>query len=168
MGHSAGNGKLDKLWDMIKSIDVAMLTSIDQGHLRARPMWTLQDMEFTGTLYFFTPLSSHKIEELHSNPEVGLCYSNPTKQDYVSVSGRAHLSRDPDKMRQLWKEPLRTWFPEGLDDPNLGLLAVEVSMAEYWDSPSSTMVHLYGYVKATLTGKPPHPGDHEKVRMPGH
>ncbi|HEX2726529.1 MAG TPA: pyridoxamine 5'-phosphate oxidase, partial [Beijerinckiaceae bacterium] len=25
----------------------------------------------------------------------------------------------------------------------------------YWDSPSSTLIHLYGYAKAALTGSPP-------------
>lgn len=170
MAHSANNsdGKLDKLWDMIKSIDVAMMTSIDHGHLRSRPMWTLQDEDFAGTLYFFTRLSSHKMDEVQHNPQVGLSYSDPKSQDYVSVSGHARLSRDPDRMRRLWKEPMRTWFPDGLDDQDLGLLAVEIEQAEYWDSPSSTMVHLYGYAKASLTGKPPNPGDHEKVNMPRH
>jgi hypothetical protein len=26
---------------------------------------------------------------------------------------------------------------------------------EYWDSPNSTMLHLYGYVKAAVTGESP-------------
>ncbi|WP_119678789.1 pyridoxamine 5'-phosphate oxidase family protein [Indioceanicola profundi] len=166
MAQTAKDGKFDKLIEMIDGIDVAMMTSIDQGHLRSRPMWTLKDPDFAGTLYFFTRLSSHKIEELQSNPQVGLSYGNPSKQDYVSVSGHARLSRDPERMRRLWAEPMRTWFPEGLDDPDLGLLAVEIEMAEYWDSPSSAMVHLYGYAKAAITGQSPKPGDHGKLNMP--
>ena len=157
------NSDVRKIWEMIKDIDVAMLTSIDAGHLRARPMWTMQDREFRGTLHFFTRLSSHKMEEVQHNPEVGLAYSNPKTQDYVSISGRAQLSQDAELMRRLWKEPLRTWFPKGLDDPELGLLSVEVTMAEYWDSPSAAMVHLFGYAKAALTGRPPHPGEHGRV-----
>jgi general stress protein 26 len=62
-----------------------------------------------------------------------------------------------------WAESLRTWFPKGVDDPEAALLKVSVEAAEYWDAPSSTMVHAYGYVKARLTGQSPHPGENEKV-----
>ena len=60
---------------------------------------------------------------------------------------------------------MRTWFPKGQDDPDIALLEVRVEMAEYWDAPSSAMVHAYGYVKAVTTGKPPHPGGNEKVKL---
>jgi general stress protein 26 len=42
---------------------------------------------------------------------------------------------------------MKAWFPDGLDDPDLALLRVHVEAAEYWDSPSSTMVHIVGFVR---------------------
>ena len=37
---------------------------------------------------------------------------------------------------------------------------------EYWDSPSSTLVQLYGTVKATLTGQPSTElGEQKKVSL---
>jgi hypothetical protein len=45
----------------------------------------------------------------------------------------------------------------------VALLKVTVEAAEYWDAPNSMMVHAYGYVKAALTGEPPHPGENRKV-----
>ena len=58
---------------------------------------------------------------------------------------------------------MRAWFPEGPEDPSLTLIAVEVAGAEYWDAPSSKMLHAYGYVKAMATGKPPQGGENAKV-----
>jgi len=156
------DGKAGKLWDMIRHIRVAMMTTIDGGLLRARPMWTQQDA-FQGELYFLTRLSAHKVDELQANPQVGLCFADPDGQNYVSVSGAARLTQEHAAIGRHWKEPMRTWFPQGKDDPDLALLVVTVEQAEYWDSPSSTMVHLYGYAKAVLTGSPPHPGDNQKV-----
>jgi len=153
-----------KLWEMIKDIRVAMLTTVDHGHLRARPMWSLQD-RFNGSLCFFTRQSSAKMDEIEANHQVNLAYADPNRQNYVSVSGFARLTRDEARMKELWREPMRTWFPDGLDDPDLCLMEVEVEEAEYWDSPSSAMVHLYGYAKAVLTGRPPQPGDNEKVNF---
>ena len=81
----------------------------------------------------------------------------------VWLAGALALPRA--KVKELWSESLRTWFPKGADDPDIALLRVTVDAAEYWDSPSSAMVHLYGYVKAVTTGKRPDPGENEKVDL---
>lgn len=153
-----------KLWNMIKSIEFAMMVTEDGDHLRSRPM-AVSQTEFDGKLWFFTRASSHKVAEVEHDQRVNLAYAHPAKQDYVSVSGRARLNRDRAAIDQHWSEPLRTWFPKGKDDPDIALLEVTVQQAEYWDAPSSTMVHAYGYVKAALTGQSPDPGGHGKVTL---
>ena len=60
---------------------------------------------------------------------------------------------------------LKAWFPKGLDDPELALLKVTVEKAEYWDSPSSAVVHLVGLAKALVTGKHYRPGENEKIEL---
>ena len=151
-----------KLWSMIKDIGTAMLTTEDDGKLRARPMITAQK-EFTGELWFFTRASSHKVDEVKSEHHVGVTYADVGKQDYVSLSGRATLVKDKAQVEAHWSEPMRTWFAKGIDDPEAALLKVTVDAAEYWDAPNSTMVHAYGYIKARLTGESPHPGGNEKL-----
>jgi general stress protein 26 len=63
----------------------------------------------------------------------------------------------------LWNPFYKAWFPDGLDDPHLGLLRVDVEKAEYWDSPNSKVVQLAGFVKALVTGQKAKGGDNEKV-----
>jgi general stress protein 26 len=151
-----------KIWDMIRDIKFAMLTSEDGAHLRSRPMAAAQQA-FDGELWFFTRASSHKVAEVQHDDRVNVSYSDPESQNYVSLSGTAALVRDPAAVRAHWSEAMRTWFPKGVDDPDIALLKVDVQMAEYWDAPSSAMVHAYGYAKAVLTGASPHPGDNAKV-----
>jgi general stress protein 26 len=159
------SGDIKKLWGMIKDIQVAMMTTIDDdGTLRSRPM-VGQRSETDGDLWFFTGADSHKVDEVNQHHQVNLSYSEPDDQNYVSISGTAQLVRDKAKVHELWSEYLATWFPKGKDDPNIALLRVHVEKAEYWDSPSSAMVHAYGYVKAKLTGEPPQPGDNKKITM---
>jgi len=155
---------MQKMWGMMKSISFAMLTTEDDDQLRARPMVAAQS-DFDGTLWFFTRASSHKVDEVQQDQRVGVTYADPSKQDYVSLSGKARLVRDKASIDSHWGEAMRTWFPKGKDDPDIALLRVDVTMAEYWDAPNSTMVHAYGYVKAVVTGKSPHPGENEKVRI---
>ena len=153
---------IQKLWDLIKSVEVAMLVTEDGEHLRSRPM-AMSQREFDGTLWFFTRASSHKVAEVENEHRVNLAFANSSKQNYVSVSGRANLVRDQPAIAQHWSESVRVWFPKGKDDPEIALLKVTVDQAEYWDAPSSTMLHAYGYVKAVITGKSPQPGGHGKV-----
>jgi general stress protein 26 len=142
-----------KLAKRIKDVRVAMLTTIEaDGSLRSRPMAT-QQTEFDGTLWFFTWIDSAKVHEIERDHHVNITYANQSDEVYVSVSGMARLVRDPAKAKELWNPLHKAWFPQGLDDPNLGLLRVDVEKAEYWDSPSSKAVQLVGFAKSIATGK---------------
>ena len=66
-----------KVAELIKDINIAMMTTeAEDGLLHSRPMAT-QKTEFDGTLWFFTGLSTGKISEIDWNPEVNLSYSEP-------------------------------------------------------------------------------------------
>ncbi len=154
----------DKVWELIKDVQVATMVTLDeQGRMRGRPMRAVSMKEFDGTVWFFTSQPSPKTAEIQHDDRVLLAYADPSRQNYVSISGTAQVIRDPAKQKELWSEPLRTWFPGGPEDPHAALLKVEVEGAEYWDSPSSTLIHAYGYVKAITTGQPPSSGDNDKV-----
>lgn len=156
---------IKKLGEMIEDIEFAMLTTAEpDGTLRSRPMAT-QQVEFDGDLWFFTRASSPKVDEIEQEHNVNVSYAAPDKQRYVSVSGRARLVRDKNKIKELWSPELKAWFPEGLDDPDLALLKVTAEQAEYWDSTSSTVAHLIGFVKAVATGATYQPGENEKINL---
>ena len=164
MTKTADPAALEKLSGMIKHIQTAMLTSEDGPHLRARPMVAAQK-DFTGELFFYTHASAHKVREVGAHERVGVSYADSHHQMYVSLSGTAHVVNDKAEIAEHWSEPMRTWFPKGIEDPDIAILKVSVDQAEYWDAPSSTMVHLFGYVKAVVTGESPKPGENEKVEI---
>ena len=153
---------IEKLGNLINEIDFCMLTTMDEGHLRSRPMST-QKTEFDGDLWFFTSDHTHKIEEIERDNRVNVSYADPGADRYVSVSGAAEIVKDRTRIEELWNPILKAWFPKGLDDPNLCLLKVVVEKAEYWESPSGTLVQMAGFVKAIVTGKEAEWGDNEKI-----
>jgi general stress protein 26 len=159
---------VEKLGKLIKDIKFAMMTTIDAGRLRSRPMVN-QQAEFDGDLWFFTQLGSPKVAEIQRDSRVNIAFAKPEDQEYVSVSGTAEVVRDREKAKELWNPFLKAWFPKGLEDPDLALLRVRVEEAEYWDSPSSAMVQLFGAAKAALTGKRSEgsPTENEKVTLTG-
>ena len=166
MGEAREKSDVEKLRDLIKGISFAMLTTVDEdGSLRSRPMQT-QETEFNGELWFFTSASSPKVDEVQRDQRVNVSYADPDDNRYVSLSGTATLVRDREKIKELWKPVLKAWFPDGLEDPDLALLRVKVEKAEYWDSPSSKMVQLAGFLKAIATGQRlEYAGENEKLEL---
>src|SRR5829696_307208 len=158
------NASIEKLKGMLEDIDFCMLTTIDGGKLRSRPMST-QELGENAELWFFTRDNTHKMDEIAADNRVNVAYSKPDDNTYVSVSGSASLSKDRAKMEELWSPILKAWFPDGLEDPNICLLKVDVEEAEYWESTSSTIVQLAGFVKAMVTGQEADYGDHGKVKI---
>jgi general stress protein 26 len=153
-----------KLREMLEDIDFCMMTTIDSGHLRCRPMST-QVAEFDGEVWFFTRDNSHKIDEIEKDNRVCLGYSKPDDSTYVSVSGRAEMTKDRAKMEELWSPILKAWFPAGLDDPHICLMKVTVEHAEYWESPNGKLVQLFGFVKALATGQEADYGENKKIDL---
>lgn len=153
-----------KVRDLMDDIKICMFATLDEQHrMRARPMW-LAGIE-GDTAWFYTSADSPKTDQIGHDGRVLMAFASTTQQDYVSVHGQARVERNTAKQKQLWSEGMRTWFPGGAEDPRISLIAVAIEGAQYWDSPSSTVVHAYGYAKALLTGEPPHPGEVGKVRF---
>jgi general stress protein 26 len=156
-----------KLAGLIKDVKVAMLTTVEtDGSLHSRPMM-VQETEFDGTLWFLTDVETAKVYEIQRENHVNLSFAHPGEQKYVSVSGKASVERNPSKVKELWTPLHKAWFPQGAEDPNVALLRVNAEKAEYWDSPSSKVVQLIGFVKAIATGKryEGEGADHDKVKL---
>lgn len=155
-----------KLREMVDEIKVAMLTTVDDdGRLRSRPLQTLE-IDANGSLWFFTSASSPKAHEARlTGGEVNLAYANPDDHDYVSISGTAELVRDRARMQELWTDWVKVWFPRGLDDPDLALLRVDITQAEYWDAPGNAVTRMAAFVKARTTGDKDALGDNVKMEL---
>ncbi len=157
-------GDRAKVWALIQDIKFALLvTRGADGKMSGRPMAAL-NKDFDGDLWFFSHDASPKVAEITHDPNVLLAYSEPKDQNYISVAGVSEVVRDKAKIKAMWSEGARVWFPQGPDDPDICLIRVTVESAEFWDSPSSAWVYAYGYAKARLTGQPPkNVGDNKVV-----
>jgi general stress protein 26 len=164
--HEKQEENVRKLREMIKDIEFAMLTTVeDDGSLRSRPMAT-QRIEFDGDLYFFTKVNAPKVDEVERDFNVCVSYAAPEDQRYVSMSGLARLLDDRAKMEELWFPDLETWFPDGLQDPELTLLWISVTQAEYWEGPFGTLV-FWPRVKKMAAGARFESDENERLDLKG-
>jgi len=158
------NETLEKISKLIGDIRIAMMTTVDEdGHLVSRPMAALQ-VDEDATIWFFTKKTSPKVHQIEQHErQVNLAFSDVGDASYVSVSGTADEVDDRAKIDELWNPQAKAWFPDGKEDPDLTLLRVHTTMAEYWDSNDSTMVRLFQQAAAVITGSVPKMGENEKV-----
>ncbi|MDB5412228.1 MAG: ral stress protein [Rubritepida sp.] len=151
-----------KVRDLLEKTRFVMLVTTDaSGSMQSRPMTILAIED--QTVWFFTDVNSPKTLEIGRDHEVLLASADPSGQSFVSATGTARVTQDVEKQKALWSEANRLWFPKGPESENLALIAVTLQGAEYWDSPASTALFAYGYVKAVVAGKPPTTGENETV-----
>jgi general stress protein 26 len=120
---------LERVIEIARSVGTGMLVTDSDEGFRSRPM-SVAEVTDDGELWFLTSLSSPKIEELTRNPHVLVVLASSGK--FLSLTGTASLERDPVKVRSLWSEAYRVWFKDERD-PDLVLLRIDPSWAEYWD-----------------------------------
>jgi general stress protein 26 len=154
------NPELKRLAEMVKDMNVAMLTSLnDEGQLVARPMAPLQ-MDAEGAIWFFTDVHSEKVEFLqHFN----LSFSDEKNATYVSLSGHGELSQDRDRITALWTPFVRPWFPDGPETANLALLKFVPHAADCWNASDSKMVRMLAMAASVAAGRPVGLGAHEHL-----
>lgn len=160
--HLAGmptSKKIDELYDLIRGIETAMFTTRrPNGQLVSRPMATQDRIEGTD-LWFVTDADTHKLDDLAIDPHVNLAYYNNRTREWVSVSGVAHLSKNRNRIRQLYEEDWKAWFGDeggdrdgGPNDPRIALIMVEAEIATYMKVNKPRPVVLFEVLKGKLTG----------------
>lgn len=157
------NEQSKAIWDLIKPIEVAMLTTEREGQLRSRPMYLVQE-KFDGAFWFLTSEKSAKTGEMKENQQVCLTFSDPDKETFVSISGSAGFNKDATLIKKFWNDAVTRWVDgsEGYDE--VTLLEVYVEQAEVWDTETSTMKRLFESARAKVMDSEPDLAKHRKYR----
>lgn len=109
------------------------------GSTGVRPM-SVQQVDDAGHLWFLSADDSHKNEELARDPSVTLFFKGSAHSDFMVLSGQASVSRDKEKIRELWEPIVKTWFTEGVDDPRITAIEVAPRDGYYWDTKHGNAV----------------------------
>lgn len=137
--------EIETLRELIKDIDMAMLTTATEEGLVSRPMKT-QEVEFDGDLWFFTKKDTNKYDEILQNQDVNVAYVG---KSYVSVRGRAEIVEDLAKKKELWSKVYEKIMQTSYDDPNVILIKVKAEAAEYWEGGNLIKKIVFYYKRMT-------------------
>ncbi|MGA1836028.1 pyridoxamine 5'-phosphate oxidase family protein [Herbiconiux sp. 11R-BC] len=148
---------------LISAAKVALVTSqTASGELHSRPL-AVQEKEFDGVLWFFTPDPSEKTAEIAAHPKVNAAFESG--KGYLSISGTASVVHDRATIDELWSAGVEAWFPEGKDDPSVALLRVDAESAEFWSTGQPRLVTALKIAAAAATGHQPDVGENRTTAL---
>ena len=162
MESSGSADSRNKVWRLVKDMKVAMFVTRDaSGAVSARPMPAV-NRDFADRLWFMTAASSPSLVDLRASAQALVAYAEPRDHAYVTVRGRARVVSDSEKIRELWSEAARAWFPAGPDSSDIALIEVMVGSAGF-DGRGDGHGHLSGDHHSLRRGHYcPSAGSHDK------
>lgn len=151
----SGAEGLAKVENLIAGIHICMMTTVGKdGSMDSRPMGVPsgEKGKFDGTIWFLTRATSEKVTEVENDQHMTLTFAEPKDSKYVTLKGRASISGDRGKIKELWSPIYKAWFPKGEEDPDIAVMRVEITGADYWEASASKLVVMAKYVAAAVTG----------------
>jgi len=151
---------IDSIWDLAKSIDFCMFVTWDGERQRARPL-SARPVRDEGRIYFLGDAAGQKDSQIEKFPIVSLAFADIRAHDYVAVTGKATVSNDRAKIKELWSAADKAFW-SGPDDPAIRLITVEPHDAELWKG-HNRLVAGAKMLTAAVSGARVDLGDNVKV-----
>ena len=127
-------------------------TRLTEIPLTTRPMG-VQEVCDQGNFWFMSASDSDKNQEILIDPRVQLFFLNTSKYEFLTVYGKATISRDRKKIDKYWSDIAKAWFPEGKDDPRVTIIKVTPEDGFYWDTKDGKLVSMIKILASAVTGK---------------
>lgn len=152
---------IERVWDAMEHIKIAMLiTETPQGP-RARPMTAILHRE-QGLIWFLSGGHSSKEYEIEHDRLVCLTFSDGVRTQ-VAVTGQAAILHDPAVVRKLWSPQAEAFLPSGPDDPSIAAIRVIPHVVELWEG-ESRLANIARIAASLVGGEPAaDPGDHVQL-----
>ena len=139
---------IEKMGEMVKLNPVCFfITHLTEVPLRTRPMFALRVCD-QGNFWFLSHIESTLNEEIEIDQQVQLLFGNTPDSQFLTIYGKASISRDRQKIAEIWNPEAKAWFPDGNHSPGITVVKVAPEEAHYWDTKSNSMISI---IKSTTS-----------------
>jgi general stress protein 26 len=148
-----GEEAVEKVKQLVEKAGTCFFcTDIRTGNpFLTRPM-AAQKTDDDGNIYFLSASDSNHNIEIEKDPMVQLLFQGSSYDSFLTLYGKATISRDKAMKEELWNPMMKTWFTEGKDDPRITLIIVEASEGYYWDTKHGKLVSFVKRLVGAATG----------------
>ncbi len=148
-----GKEGIKKIKELIdKASSCFFCTNTEKMPIPTRPM-AVQKMDDDGVIYFLSSNDSHKNKEIKSDGSVQLFFQGDPHSDFLTLTGHATITEDKNLIKELWNPMLKTWFTDGIDDPRISVIKVDVEEGYYWDTIHALPVSFVKRLVGAVIGK---------------
>jgi general stress protein 26 len=144
----------EKLRELVEKTNTCFFCSnIKTGKpFATRPM-SVQKIDREGNLWFLSANDSHLDSEISKDESVQLLFQGSAHSDFLNLYGKASISYDKRKIKELWQPIMKTWFTEGEDDHRISVIKVEPKEIYYWDTKHGNAVAFLKMAAGAIIGK---------------
>ena len=121
-----------RVWDMMTSIQIAMLVTHSAEGPRGRPMTSIPKPE-KGVIYILTESDSPAARDIRVDGRVFMGYQG--RGDYVAMVGEATVNPDMGLVKDLWNPGAEAFWPQGPEAHDVVTLVIDPDHADVWDGP---------------------------------
>jgi len=154
----------EKIKEMAESIDYTMMaTNLKTQPFHVIPMST-KEVDEDGNIWFLSNRNSEHNKHIENENLTQLIYADKGNFEFLSIYGRAQISTDRNRIKELYSSGDDAWF-EGEDDPNITAIKVVPDDAHYWDTKNGKVLSLLKMAKGAVTGNEPDLGEHGDLKI---
>lgn len=99
-------------------------------------------IEDDGSCWFFASKSSGKIRDIEVNNKIQVIFADSASESYVEVHGAGSVVCDEQEIMNKWSPLVSQWFPNGIKDPQVCLVRIEITSVFYWDDRTEGIQRL--------------------------
>lgn len=161
-----GPQAVEKIRELTKEDSICFFcTNLKQGDpFSTRPM-SVQKIDDQGNFWFFSAVDSTKNSEIARDQAVQMLFQGSKYSDFLSIYGKAEITKDRAKIEELWEPSVAVWFTEGKDDPRITVIKVTPTDGYYWDTKNGAAIAMIKRVAGAIVGKTYDDSIEGKVRV---
>jgi len=150
----AGKEARDKIRELAEKAGVCFFcTDIRSGKpFSVRPMGQ-EEIDDAGHIWFLSASDSHKNAELEADPATQLLFQGGDYTPFMTLYGTTRISKDRNRIEDLWDTNMKNWFTGGKDDPRITVLEFIPTEGYYWDTQHGSLVAFAKIAFGALTGQ---------------
>lgn len=137
-----------QFWHQAGKVHAGML-KVAGTDIHSQPMSPYAD-EAAGAIWFLTNDDNELMGAVGAGADGHFTVTGKDHDYWACVMGRLTMSRDAEKIDELWNTVAAAFFDGGRDDPHLCLCRMDLKDGQAWASTGSTLVFGAEVLRANL------------------
>lgn len=141
------------------------MLSVEGVNDHPQPMSPFPDRS-TGQVWFISKTDTELVRGLQSPRTAQFVLVAQSPRLYASMRGTVAQVHDRARLEELWSPVVAAWFEQGIDDPTIALLRLNIDEAAIWTADDGALSFGWEILKANIaSGQKPDLGSFDVIHF---